>query len=526
MRILLRRLHNEKWQFSRPEFEINDEGEGHALYRATGPERSYTLIAFAHNLPDDLRSDRVIAEAWDATFTLYDGIPSRDDIERLRKNVPYQEAGRISDKELTMSRANRSARMFGLVVGALAKGEQPDAEQIEAVGYLMRTTAVYGSGKFGAADYASIADRPEFEAPFQAEMLTVYLIRAFVGDLIDHLAFCAAPESAVKLDLDLKRRFGIGNSTGLGMAPFLINHPALLNNWILARETAHARVQAIDYFAPPQVEKIKTCLALFDQGLAFWPNEHPVQREKLDVLIKDIGKLTNYLENFDWNAPYPAKQLCDWADSAIGEEGVEALISLLMEPFGAKIDELSATMSANEELDWPLDGRMSLAELMNLIEEHYDWALDIDWSEDEANARIWYVSAEKLEPRLGEKASEPIEDYALPLAPGQDVNALIEALGERKGLVAEFLLVHPEYRGIVRRIQMLAKRPYAELRDNTVCATLVPVDMLRCKLSFFGATRFDPRSDRWLRINMFKDAPLIEELENSDPDAWVYGCMT
>ena len=32
--------------------------------------------------------------------------------------------------------------------------------------------------------------------------------------------------------------------------------------------------------------------------------------------------------------------------------------------------------------------------------------------------------------------------------------------------------------------------------------SIVPIDMLRLKLSFFGALKFDPRSDKWLRICM------------------------
>jgi hypothetical protein len=35
---------------------------------------------------------------------------------------------------------------------------------------------------------------------------------------------------------------------------------------------------------------------------------------------------------------------------------------------------------------------------------------------------------------------------------------------------------------------------------------------LRCKLSFFGASRFDPKSDRWVRISMYADAPTPESL--------------
>ncbi len=39
---------------------------------------------------------------------------------------------------------------------------------------------------------------------------------------------------------NIQRYLGIGNSTGLGMAPFLINHPQLIDQWITSRETALA----------------------------------------------------------------------------------------------------------------------------------------------------------------------------------------------------------------------------------------------------------------------------------------------
>ncbi|MDD9923264.1 MAG: hypothetical protein OXQ92_13475, partial [Boseongicola sp.] len=188
MRILTRRMAREAWKFTRTQFDIDATGVGHAIYTVHTPDRQYSLVAFAHDLPPEKRSDRVIAEAWDATFALFDGEPTEDDIERLSKNVPKQEAGRVSETELTLSRANRSVRLWEHVVERLAAGVQPDMEMIRDVGYLMRTTAVYGSGKFGAADRDIIADRNEMQAPFQAEMLTVFLIRTFVRDLVEHMA--------------------------------------------------------------------------------------------------------------------------------------------------------------------------------------------------------------------------------------------------------------------------------------------------------------------------------------------------
>ncbi|MEL6533473.1 MAG: hypothetical protein AAFQ06_10560, partial [Pseudomonadota bacterium] len=144
MRVLLRRLIAENWRFEVTTFDIDASGVGHAVYTMHGPERSYSLIAFAHDLPDDQRSDRVIATAWDATFTLFDGLPSPSDVARLSAQVPVQEQGRVSQSELSLSRANRSTRLWDYVVECLAAGTQPDAQRLDEVGYLMRTTAVYG----------------------------------------------------------------------------------------------------------------------------------------------------------------------------------------------------------------------------------------------------------------------------------------------------------------------------------------------------------------------------------------------
>ncbi|MEM7188896.1 MAG: hypothetical protein AAF439_04725, partial [Pseudomonadota bacterium] len=70
--------------------------------------------------------------------------------------------------------------------------------------------------------------------------------------------------------------------------------------------------------------------------------------------------------------------------------------------------------------------------------------------------------------------------------------------------------------------QILAEAPYAEIRDNTISADLLPIDMLRAKLSFFGAIHFDPRSDRWVRICMYSGAPYPDELSGIDPEFSIY----
>lgn len=524
MRVLLRRLKRDAWTFERPVFDIDAKAVGTAIYTARGPQHSYSLVCFAHDLPADQRSDRVIAHAWDATFTLFDGEPTPDDIARLADNVPKQEAGRVSDRELSLSRANRSVRLFDYVVDCLTAGRQPDAEKVEAVGYLMRTTAVYGSGKFGAADRELIAGRPEFAGPFQAEMLSVYLTRAYVLDLVEHLARLRAPDSAVPLDPALRRRFGVGNSTGLGLAPFIVNHPVLLNNWIAARETALARVRALPAASPEETARFRTMLARAVINARTWRSEHPLQLEKLDALKADLATLEEHVDGAVLDGEAPWDRLYRWAEDNLSFEGQEQLVSLLLEPYGDLVDDLADTMGADEGAAFRIDGAMPLARLSTIAEEIYGWTRDVDWEAPENRARVWYVSQEKLEPRLGERFEEPIEPYEQPLAPGRDAALMMRDLDAWTGdeTVAAFLLAHPEHRHIARRAQITARFPYAEIRDNTISSALLPIDLLRCKLAYFGATHFDPRSDRWLRINMFQNAPFPGELALGEADDWAY----
>ncbi|MDT8327684.1 MAG: hypothetical protein RQ750_09925 [Roseovarius sp.] len=523
MRVLLRRLKAENWQFERGVFDIDARGVGRAVYTAHGPQRSYSLVAFANDLAPEKRSDRVIATEWDATFTLFDGIPSPADLDRLSQNVPRQEAGRITESELSLSRANRSVRLWDHVVDCLARGQQPDQARVDDVGYLMRTTAVYGSGKFGAADRETTAKRDEFQAPFQIEMLSVFLTRAFVMDLVEHMAALRAPETAVPLAPHLRRRFGIGNSTGLGMAPFLLNHPALLNNWIAAREEGLARIRALPSATAEAAQSFRQFVARATLHAENWQSEHPIQIAKLQSLRADMARLAEFLQSNNLTDNQPWNRLWLWGETALGVEGQELLASLLLEPYGDLVDGLSCCMAADEGATWRINGAMRVADLRAITQDIYGWALAIDWRARDATARVWYTSEAKLEPRLGERFDEPIEAYEQPLCPGRDAARMYDDLADfPEGPVAGFLLAHPEHRHVVRRAQIAARLPYAEIRDNTIDANVLPIDMLRAKLSFFGACHFDPRSDRWLRINMFQHAPFPGELAQGNADDWTY----
>jgi hypothetical protein len=519
MRSLLRRLKKEDWRFKRNLWAIDENGFGRAVYTVYGPERCYSLVAFSHDLPDDMRSDRVIATAWDATFALFDGVPTEADLDRLQGNVPKQEAGRISDAELSLSRANRSVRLWQHVIDSLSAGRQPERDQLEAVGYLVRTTAVYGSGKFGAADRLTICERPELRGPFQAELLSVWLTRAFSIDLVEHIAAARGGEKAVTIEAGLRRRIGVGNSTGLGMAPFLVNHPALLNNWMMAREEAFARVRSLSRAEPAAVDEFRQHFENACFNVSQWHSEHPIQIEKLDALKTDLEKMSAYIERESLADDHPWDRFYRWAEAELSLEGQEQLLSLMLEPYGDLVDDLARCMDADEHVSFFIDGSIPVTRLREIIESQCRWALAVDYEQPENCARFWYTSAEKLEPRVGERFQEPGAEYELPLAIGREIKRLNAAIQAWDGgqTTAEFLLAHPEHRHSARRVQGLASQPYAEIQDNLIAADMLPIDILRCKLSFFGATKFDPRSDRWVRICMYQDAPFPHEWLRAEP---------
>jgi hypothetical protein len=528
MRVLLRKLKTGNWTFDQPIWRMNHKGVGVATYCARGPGCTYTLIVFSHDLKDELRSDRVIAKAWDATFTLCDGEVDEDQIERLCNNVPLQEAGRISQKEIVLSRANKSLRLFSHVRECLASGVQPNPDMIDQVGYLMRTTAVYGAGKFGAADLGCWAERPEFSGSFQPEMLAVWLIRTFSVDIVEHMARIDSPKTYIKLDPEIRRRLGVGNSTGLGMAPFLINHPKLIHSWIHARETALARVRAVDFANASTLLTFKNLVRRAKLSAKTWKVIDPHQIEKIETLRSDLDALLEKSMELSDSSFCPWNTLYEWGVAQMSIEGQEALISLMMEPYGVLIDDLSTTMSADETALNRIDGHQTTSALMVLIQKTYDWAKNIDFESAPARARIWYISEEKLEPRLGERFEEELEIFEQPLSPGYDAMKLLYDLSQigKCISVGDFLLSFPKHRHIVRRIQTISTMEYAEIQDNTIDIEMMPIDLLRCKLSFFGATKFDPRSDRWLRINLFQHMPFPNELSKFDPDDMVFPQLT
>tara|TARA_B100000787_G_scaffold165418_1_gene149278 strand:+ start:44 stop:1696 length:1653 start_codon:yes stop_codon:yes gene_type:complete len=512
------------WEYKKDLFKLNEHGYGTAVYSFKKKNRVYSLICFANELDENDRSDRVIATKWDTAFTLFDGVPAKQDIERLKNEVPKQEFGRLSFKELTLSRANKSVRVFNHVVESLSKGVQPDRELLDKVGYLYRTTAVYGSGKFGLADRFRIKDRKEIYGPFRLEMMLVYLVRQFTFDQVNHVAKNKNPKKAVKLDPEICRNLGIGNSTGLGMAPFIVNHPTLLNNWISARETSLKKIREIRNISNEEIELFLDCLKKSIKNITSWNTESEYQIIKIKSLLSDLNKFIMHLDReFNFKQDFAFNEMYLHLEKNYCEECIEYVVSMMMEPFDDIVTPLIQEMSSEEGKYFNIPTERTVAELKTILENKYSEILNIDFSKKENNLNFWFISKNKEEPRLANRFDENGADLEQPLAIARDVKKLYDLLSISKNswTIAKFLSTNNELRHIVRRAFIVEKFPYSEIQDNTIGQEIMPIDMLRLKLSFFGALKFDPRSDKWLRICMFQGAPLPEQLKNYD-EYWVY----
>ena len=526
-RSMLRRLLFDNWKISKSKFDLDDNGYGTAVYEITINQNIYSLVCFSQHLDNADRSDRVIAEKWDTAYSLINGKLDDQELDRLKKNVPLQESGRNSSKELILSRANKSVRLFEYVADCLSNGLQPNINEINKVGYLLRTTAVYGSGKFGLSDFTNTKEVTDFNQPFRAEMLSVYIIREFSVELVEHVAKKQNPNKAVKLEDKIKQHLGIGNSTGLGMAPFIIKHPKLINKWM------NQYTESLNKIINKNIdsEKLSSYIQLLEKALMYLKEVttfDEYQITKNTKTVEDLKIYINHIKNIE-NSTFNNLTWMDLIKFTINNcnyDTQEIARVQLLELYPEISEKLAEDMSDVEEMK--INESQTLKELNSLIKKNYQWALEIDFSKKNNDYLFWYISAAKLEPRLGERYNEEGSELEQHLGVAKMVQKLHSIIQKENFdlSVAEYLVLNPEFRGIIRRIQSLEQYPFAEVQDNILSKETIPINMLRFKLSFFGANRYDPKSDRWLRVSFFSGAPFLSNLNEQNVDSWGFATMS
>ena len=522
-RQLIDELISNNWKTEIIKWNINSLGTGNAVIKISSKQRIYSLVVFCHQINDDERSDRVIAEKWDMTFSLFLGIPSKEELDEMSKNLKIQELGRHLPKQLTLSRANKSVRVFNSVLNNLSEGKQPDKKMINNIGYLVRTTAVYGNGKFGIADYLPETNDNPLNKPFQAEMLTVYLIRYFSIELVNYLAKEKGKDKSITLSNEISKHVGVGNATGLGMAPFLINHQKLIHKWIQARETAISRVLSIKKLSTYNQTKIFNLIERAYLYTTQWNVDDVIQFKRINVLRKELKDISNNKSlNGLLNNDYPLQNVYLHFINKISIETQEILNSIFIEPFPELLDDLTNEMGTDEQNTVAIGYKVN--ELIKIIKDKYSWALKIDIKNPDENFYFWYTSQAKLEPRLGATQIDHGKEKQLPFDIPQQVQNALKILTKLPDDMtgAEAMILHPEIRNIIKRAIINENFPFSEIQNNLVGKKVRPIDLLRCKLSFFGATKYDPKSNLWTRITLFQGAPLPHQLQEENATEWLF----
>ncbi|WP_407334068.1 hypothetical protein [Enterovibrio sp. 27052020O] len=520
VRSLLRKMSNQGWALSTHRWDLQKDGLGTAIYELKTPKHVYQLVVFCDAIADDERNDRVIAEKWDVTFALIKGRVGAKGLDQLRQNVPLQEAGRNSPKVLVLSRANKSVRVFDHVVSSLARGEQPDSAEIANVGYILRTTAVYGNGKFGIADFETLQANEDFHLSFSAQMCAVYLLRQFSLDWVHFIAKQEGGETAATLSPALQRYIGVGNATGLGMAPYLIAHPCVVDKWLTQRERAFATVLALAVDVD-RLTQVEVLLAKARKHLCQVVTINDKQRALNEQSVIELDALIKTLEERNRTGLQWADIYAMAAEHSL--ETQEVLLSCLLEVHPEQVDIFAEGMNSDQTLS--LTPGVTIGAMVSLIESRYQWAMNIDFAQPDSQYWFWYRSVDKEEPRMAVRGEEPGEENESSLDIARQVSRLSQALQDcdPNGSLAQFLLTHPHLRTIARRVWTMGNSPMGDIQINVLARDVLPMHLLRCKLAMFGATKFDPRSDRWVRVTLFQGAPLYQELSSSNmEESWLF----
>ena len=149
--------------------------------------------------------------------------------------------------------------------------------------------------------------------------------------------------------------------------------------------------------------------------------------ESLYLLKREIsnpGPLYQFLmTQFGW------RHLSEWSANHLHTETQELLNSILIELYPELVDELETETGADENM--PLVPGMTFNELEEIIETNYHWAFTFDSKDKNSNARFWYASENKEEPRFGWRYCEPGAEKEMRIGIAKAIQTLKHALAEK-----------------------------------------------------------------------------------------------
>ena len=516
-RTLLRRAAREGWRSRLVELDMDAEGRGHAVYRTDIDDHRFDFVAFTTTLDESLHTDRVIAPAWEVTGALVDGAVDDAHLAELREALPLQEAARLDPRVLVLTRGNRSVRFYDYLVQRLADGRQPEADKVADAGYILRSTAFYGNGKFGMRSYLGYPEGHPLRVPYRAQFLCAWMFRELGYDQVEHCARARGGDSAVRFDGAWGRYFGLGNATGLGLVSYAFKHPRVLNAWAGVRELALANVRAL----PGTPERLALLRRWIDRAVTHFSTLGADDRPPWlgPASITERARLIGARLDEVADEPAPFDALFRWAETH-DVETCELVVSLLIElDEGLDDDEVDQLLRVDEEV--VVDPLTTVDVLRQLLDERYDWLDDLDTPT--GNHYCWVVSDNADEPRRVERDALDVDHHEVAIDMARRLHALCRTLEGLPGdtAVGTLLAEHPGHGNAVKRL-LGGDHPYGEPRDNACAAGYLPLELQRFQLAMYGMDNYSPKSTDWLRVTLFQGAPRIDDLGPATTDDWVW----
>ncbi|QCS44711.1 hypothetical protein FEJ81_20705 (plasmid) [Natrinema versiforme] len=518
-RILTRRMVDEQWEIDLREISVDEEGNGRARYSITTPSHEFSFPIFSQKISEEEKTDRITADTWDMWGFLCEGNPTEEFIDWQFEELPSVRKGRATPEDvLIWTRGNRSSRFFDHIVESLVDGRQPDIDFLAKGGYLIRSSGYYGNGLNGTKVFEAFEQDHPLNEPYLAQMFAAYMWRIFGYDLADAIAK-EHDDDAATLDYSIRKYLGTGNSSGMGVALFAMNHPKLIHTWLRAREVAVARVKTVE----PTDDDIRKLVEILHRAEVWFTEGESDSKEFFLSKARIADGLNSVRKRIERaNEISTWTDITSWTEDNFEPEIEEVLYSLLMDIHPDVYEGLKSALITSQKTD--IRPGMTVSRLRSIVTSDYRWTLDIDMSAPGANENFWYRSVNGEEPRLGKKGESEAEEYALPVDIAFQVQQLENELRSFDGAdtVADVLFEYPEYRYIVERIQSVHGLPYAEIRGNPLDTDFVPLHLVALVKSFWGIQKTHPANKGWVKGTFFQGAPLPEDLRDGKSSYWLY----
>jgi hypothetical protein len=528
-RSLLDVMQREGWTIRSTIFDLDEVGNGFAVYEVATPKGIVSFVAFSSEPVLENRTPRIIGQSWDMVGALLEGPLDAERFAHTRRELPKLYAGRAASRTLVWCRANRSLRAFEHCVEQLANGHQPEVTELREIGYLLRNTGLDGNGTFGTRSFLAYGHDHPLAVPYHAQMLTAFMVRQFGFDLCDHLARSASA-NATQLAPALKRYLGLGNGSGLGLVLFAANHPRLVHRWIEIREQALAAARSLHL--DPGDDAYRQLQSMLDRAIAY-RREDPMEYRVFPSSQQVADELTWARQlvaelaadgTIDGVAPAeaPLEALRLRLRTNITPEAEEMVNAMLIELVPGKANALLTQLRVSERLVG--NPAMTIGALLELIDNTYTWARDFPAAPPEQRDRVWYKSRAAEEPRSGPR-DQVDGGFDLSVDLVGEVQELrdIAAHWGRHERVGSLLFAHPRLESTVYSLQALRNDEYALPRMDMCDRDFVPVHIIRLANSaFYGLDRTKDFMNRNLRGLIFQGAPTAADIGDAEADVWFH----